>query len=395
MGRVARRAHGVAVLALGLLLAVPAGLAADLAAEGVRLGPPTAAGEFGEPRVFETSFVAPDAPLRVELLSTLPGEERRSVSEAALERTGPDGWRAVVHEAGHVLPNTTYEYRFRVVTEDGDVLGPVATHTVDDTRIAWQQLAGDGVTVWWERGDRAFAERALGVAEQAVVSARDLLGVDDVPGVDFFIYSDARAFRQALGPGTRENVGGEAHPAIHTLFGLIEPGQERSGWVEEVIVHELTHLVFDAAVSNPYGYPPRWLNEGLAVYLSKGLTEGDRAQVAAAARSGSLIPLEGLGGQFPTRAGGFSLAYAESVSAVDHFVETFGEETLVRLITSFADGRSLDEAFRVATGQGFRAFEDAWMAALGAERPEPYGPRPAQPGPLPAAWASPPAALLP
>ena len=36
----------------------------------------------------------------------------------------------------------------------------------------------------------------------------------------------------------------------------------------ELVAHELTHLVFDEAAHNPYAYPPRWLNEGLAVYLS-------------------------------------------------------------------------------------------------------------------------------
>jgi hypothetical protein len=37
-----------------------------------------------------------------------------------------------------------------------------------------------------------------------------------------------------------------------------------------VVPHELVHLVFDTAVKNPYHFPPRWLNEGLAVYLSEG-----------------------------------------------------------------------------------------------------------------------------
>ena len=39
------------------------------------------------------------------------------------------------HQAGHVVPNTTYDYRFRVVTADGESLGPAASHRVDDTRL--------------------------------------------------------------------------------------------------------------------------------------------------------------------------------------------------------------------------------------------------------------------
>jgi hypothetical protein len=371
---------------LSFVLAVgPAGLLAPAAAAAadVTFDQPAASGVFGETRIFQTTFRSAAAPRRVELLTALPDDTGQRVSAAAVEQTGPDTWRATVHEAGHVVPNTSYEYRFRVVTDDGAALGPPASHRVADTRLAWQQLAGEHVTVWWHQGDRAFAERALDIAERGLASAAELLGRADIEPVDFFIYSDSGEFRQALGPATRENVGGEAHPDIRTLFGLIEPRQVSSGWVEELVVHELAHIVFDDAAGNLYGYPPRWLNEGLAVYLAKGYDEGDRAQVGAAARAGTIIPLEGLAGQFPTRASRFGLAYAESVSAVDRFVSVYGEDELATLITSFADGTSLDEAFQAATGESFLAFEDDWLASVGAERPEPYGPLPAAPATLP------------
>ena len=101
-----------------------------------------------------------------------------------------------------------------------------------------------------------------------------------------------------------------------------------------------------------------------------------------------------MGGQFPTRPRRFGLAYAESVSAVDFFVETYGQERLVELITSFARGIGLDEAFLAATDADFASFDDAWLASLGTERPEPLGPRPAPPGDVPAAWDSPSGPLL-
>ena len=42
--------------------------------------------------------------------------------------------------------------------------------------------------------------------------------------------------------------------------------------------------MFDTAVDNPYHFPPRWLNEGLAVYLSVGYDTSDRSAVEAPAR---------------------------------------------------------------------------------------------------------------
>jgi hypothetical protein len=257
-----------------------------------------------------------------------------------------------------------------------------------DERFEWDILEGERVNVWTSEGDEAFARRALEVAETAMGRAADILGVEDIEPVDFLIYTDTAAFRQAMGPATRENVGGQAHPGIRTLFGLIEPRQVDSDWVDELIAHELTHIVFHEAVDNPYQYPPRWLNEGLAVYLSVGYDAEDRAEVTGAAGGDVLIPLDGLDGQFPTRPGRQALAYAESVSAVDHFVEAYGEEALEPLADGFAAGRGLDGAFEAATGEGFAAFEGSWLDALGADPPTPYGPQPAEPGVVPDEWAA-------
>jgi Peptidase MA superfamily len=151
----------------------------------------------------------------------------------------------------------------------------------------------------------------------------------------------------------------------------------------------LTHLVFDTAVGNPYHFPPRWLNEGLAVYLSVGYGADDRSAVEGAARNGDLIPLDGLAGQFPTSSFKFGLAYSESVSSVDFFVRTHGRDALIQLIRSYADGRTDDEAFTAAIGMDVAAFNDAWMADLGAAAPKRHGPQPAPPGPLPQAWGGP------
>jgi hypothetical protein len=161
-----------------------------------------------------------------------------------------------------------------------------------------------------------------------------------------------------------------------------------------VIPHELTHLVFDTAVRNAYHFPPRWLNEGLAVYLSEGYTPSWRAEVTQAVGQHSLLSLEGLTGQFPTSADEFSLAYGESVSAIDFLVRTYGKARLVALIRSFSAGRADDEAFRQALGVNVAGFELAWLADLGATVPVRYGPRPAPTGPLPPGWAGAPGALV-
>jgi hypothetical protein len=209
------------------------------------------------------------------------------------------------------------------------------------------------------------------------------------------VYADRDPFYDALGPGTRENVGGAQIPGLRTMFALIPPTEIDDAWVGVVVPHELTHLVFETAADNPYHFPPRWLNEGLAVYLSEGYGDSDRAIVESAARDGTLIPLDGLIGQFPTSVDRFFLAYAESVSAVDYLVRTHGREPMVSLIRSYAEGRTDDDAFTEALGMDTAAFGEAWLADLGAAAPIRYGPRAAPPGPIPDAWLAEPGASPP
>jgi hypothetical protein len=349
---------------------------------------PRAVGTLTRPVVFSTTFVADPAPARVELLTRIAGATAYEVREATVEPVADGSWTASVTESGFVYPNTTREFRFRAVMPGGDILGPAAEHTLMDDRFEWRSMSDDVVTLHWYAGDEAFARRALEIGVRAIDRAADLLGVAEVAPVDFFVYDTNDALHGALAPGSREYVAGQANAGIRTMVAAIGASQVDSDWFDSVVTHELTHMVFADASANPYHAPPRWLNEGLAVYLSDGYGVGDRAQVADAAGSGRLIPLSGLADLFPSGFDRNSLAYAESVSAVDHLIDAYGEDTLARLITSYRAGVTDEEAFLAATGLGFRAFDDAWIAAQGATRIKPYGPRPAPPGIVPAAWAT-------
>jgi hypothetical protein len=381
-------------LLLALLLVVLAGAApiAAVQADGVRFEAPSAAGALGTPVSYVITLESANRPSRVELLTNVEGDPAVVVREMALTDRGGGRYEAGLSDGSHIPPNTTLRFRFRAVLPDGSIAqGPESTVTVADQRFVWRSRSDGGVTLHWYEGDDGFAERALGIGSRAIERATQLMGVTDMPEVDFFVYADEEAFYDALGPGTRENVGGQANADIRTMFGLIRPSEVGSDWVDTLVSHELTHLVFAEAVANPYHFPPRWLNEGVAVVLSQGYDASDRATVSAAVGSGSIIPLEGLAGLFPTQRDRFSLAYAESASAVDHLIRTHGEDRLAALITSYADGVSDDEAFLAALGQTMREFDDGWLRSVGAQRPEPYGPQLAPPGPQPEAWSASPA----
>lgn len=342
---------------------------------------PTASATFGKALEFRQVIDASLPVRRAELLLTYAGALGPQVVEVQV--SAGSGRQTLEHRLdlsadGHILPNTRIGARWRLVPADGGVavaLGPEVSVLYRDDRFDWQTVAGDLVRVHWYEGGAAFGARALEIGERAVAETTALLGVTEEEPIDFFVYGAQQPFYDALGPGTRENVGGQANAGIRTLFALITPDEIDDPWVGVVIPHELVHLVFNTAVDNPYHFPPRWLNEGLAVYLSQGYEPGDRNVVERAARDGTLIPLDGLSGQFPTTADRFLLAYAESASAVDFLIRTHGKDALISLIRSYADGRTDDEAFR-ALGADVDAFAAAWLDDVSATAPRRYGPQP-------------------
>jgi hypothetical protein len=296
-----------------------------------------------------------------------------------------------------VTPNTRYHARLRVTTADGVFVGPEASVLVADERFDWRVRESDRLRLHWYEGDDAFARRALAIGEEGVTKAEAFLGVR-LPGkVDIFVYADQDPFRDAIGPASPENAAGVPFSSIQTFFALIRPEQIDSSWVDDVVPHELVHLVLDAAVG-PGIDVPLWLNEGLAVYLSTGYTDSDRRRVRDAIRDRTLVPLDGLTGNFPADAEGARsiAAYAEAVSAVDFMVRSYGQERVAQLVAAFAT-QGVDEAFTTALGTDTASFQEAWLRSLDAPTPETFGPRPAPSGPLPADWQGPPpgAGLLP
>ncbi|HYM84033.1 MAG TPA: peptidase MA family metallohydrolase [Candidatus Dormibacteraeota bacterium] len=388
--RSGRRARIVALLAAAFMLVVI--LPARVLATDIAFGSPSATATFLRGIEFDQPLTLATPLDRVELLLTFPGAAGPVVVDVPPPGTTGAStltytWVAAADRT--LVPNTPITARWRVRSSGSTSAetGPAVTVLYSDTRFTWQSAASGIVRVHWYQGDASFGRRALAIATSAISTAEDALGVTETQPIDFYVYADAAAFRQALGPSTGEFVVGRALPGIRTLFGLVSAGDIGGTEIGVTIAHELTHIVFDTATHNPYHVPPHWLNEGVAKYLSEGYGSNDRGLVASAAGDGTLYPLTSLASAFPSGDAVF-LAYAEADAAVDHIVRTRGKAGLARLVDSYAAGLTDDEAFAAALGQDAEAFDAAWLAAVGAKLPSPAGPSAAPPGPLPPGWGS-------
>jgi hypothetical protein len=389
-----------AAIWLGALQPVAATAPLDVA-----WGLPTATALYGHEITFSQPIETAGLRARVELLISYPaapGPVAVEVSPADTAVAGRELTYQLRETVGQLAPNTTLHARWRIDAADGQVaLGPDVSVTYADTRFSWSTTTGSiasgaAIRVHWYQGSAAFGARALAVGQKAVADADAFFGVRETDPIDFFIYATKAPFDAALGFEASWGVIGQEHPDIRTMFALVPPDATPG----TVVIHELTHLVFNTAVTNPYHFPPTWLNEGLAVYLSEGYNASRRALVEEAVASGTIIPLLGLAAGFPTNLDRGLLAYGEGASAVDYLVRTHGKAALVKLVRSYSTGLSDDEAFRAALGTGtgsngpdVAGFQAAWLADLGAAAPIAYGPAPAPAGPLPPGWSGAPAAV--
>jgi hypothetical protein len=143
--------------------------------------------------------------------------------------------------------------------------------------------------------------------------------------------------------------------------------------------HELTHLVIHQATDNPFGDIPRWLDEGLAVYMSGELDapwRGYRDMVVRSARQDKLMTLQTLSSSFPADPEQAGLAYAESGSVVEFIIKHYGQKAMAHLLEIFSKGALYDDALEQALGVDTWGLDNAWRQSIGApplEIPAPAG----------------------
>lgn len=141
---------------------------------------------------------------------------------------------------------------------------------------------------------------------------------------------------------------------------------QRAGDLYATLKHEYAHLLLHRAIANRR--LPRWLDEGVAQWVSDGLSEylpaAQRVELPQAAAAGRLFFLAELSDQFPVDQQGLQLAYEQSRSFINYMVRRFGEDALRLLLQLLASGAVPWEAFEEAFGIDPAMAEDDWRLGL-------------------------------
>lgn len=213
--------------------------------------------------------------------------------------------------------------------------------------------AGDGLRIIADVPvDAVYADSVVQVTARRL---QTLIGVSRPESLDLYVVATQEAFDTLTGGAIPDWGAGVAIPFKHRIViksPRILPGEKPLG---ELVAHEYGHSVLEQAVR--YRDVPRWLNEGLAMYLSAEWSWDDNVAMARAVIGGGAIPLADIEylNRFPSPKA--QVAYSESYLAFKYFVDTYGPSSLRILLGEIASGRDIDAAFTAAIGADTDAFE--------------------------------------
>lgn len=373
MGPVARRAASLAAVALVLAVA----MARPAVAVGFSgFGAMTADATYGQQMRF-TVKLSGGAPDSLDLLLRFTGSEATEVAPVDPGGTSAEYvWDAA---ARPLTPNTRVTYQWRATAGSVVTLSPEKTLLYDDDRpgLDWHSARIGDATVHWYGGAEAQARHFGQISADAAAAAEKLLGHKLAGPLDIFVYDTHDEFFGALGPGAREWTGAATYPDLRTVFMWLGGGSR--SYLETTVTHEVTHVVFHDATTNPFHDPATWFNEGLAVWSEKQSASSQADTVRSAAGGGGLLAFDGINESFPIGAQAAGLAYSEGATMVQLIIDSYGRGAIAAIAAAWRNGDGDAEALQAGTGVSAEQLYADYFASFGMPEPTAVQPAPILP----------------
>lgn len=263
-----------------------------------------------------------------------------------------------------IAPSTPITYYWQITDQDGNKLTTPETQIYyDDNRFNWQELSSPEIILRWYEGDEEFGQDIFIVAEEALAQMKNQTNRQlDFP-IFILLYANEDDFI-SWHFYVEDWVGGQAFPSLGVTAQIV-PTTTRQGWIENVIPHEIAHLFFYQIINTDTNSWPSWLNEGFAQYYEFSSNDAALERVTQAAQNGDLLPLVLISGSFGSDPERAYLAYDESYSVVVYITESWGNDGIQNLVSSFQKGKAYREAIEDAFGITWEEFEAGWITWMG------------------------------
>ncbi|MBF0122850.1 MAG: hypothetical protein HQL21_05520 [Candidatus Omnitrophica bacterium] len=215
--------------------------------------------------------------------------------------------------------------------------------------------------------DRELARRALDRAEYLYKRVARDIGYSRYDGywtwekrAGIILFPDQISFSRFTGQPAW-SVGYASRESIFFHNKTIVSFSGQANFFDEVLPHELTHLMFWDYFDRHIASVPVWFEEGVAQLEETGKRGIAKDALRPVVQSGKHIQFRVLGNLRPSELNQdaqVGIYYAESLSIIVFLVEKYGQEAFYQLIKELRGGQSFEKALTRSYGGIFKSMDD-------------------------------------
>jgi hypothetical protein len=227
--------------------------------------------------------------------------------------------------------------------------------------IAWKEKAGPDCRIYYHSGDEANVSGLIQSLTQNLPDLKEKLGVNPDRTANLYLAASQGEFDRLTEQKLPSWSQGVSFPETGSIVLKSPQFSHDVQTFYSTATHEMAHLL----IAKKAGIAvPRWLNEGLALFLSGEGPGKPLLPLSRAIWSGKLISLDEVEQVDAFSHSNAELAYVESYNAVEFLVKQYGWEALRRILSDMGAQHSWNEALFRETELDQAGFEAAWRANL-------------------------------
>jgi Peptidase MA superfamily len=270
-----------------------------------------------------------------------------------------------------LVPGANIDYFWQIDGGAGNVVNsPTATFIYEDNRFDWKSVTDSNLTVWYYGGD-SNARALVQTGVEGLQRMERLLATRVGFPVKVFLYDSAEDMQPAALSNESQD---EGVITLGEVFFSDTAVVSQDTHPEDVMRHEIAHIVVRQAVKGPFGNLPAWLNEGTATYAQSELLSNEKHALSSAIESGDVLSVRAMSSaSLGHTSVNVSLFYGQSWSLVSFLVDEYGEAKFGELFATFKAGSTVDKAFQKVYGFDLDGLENAWRESVGLPAKEAGG----------------------
>jgi len=272
-----------------------------------------------------------------------------------------------------LVPGANVNYYWQIDDASGNSVNTKpATFVYDDTRFDWKSMTDGNLTVWYYAGDESDVRSLLQTGVEGLQRMEHLLDTQVGFPVKIFLYDSAEDMQPAVLSASTSPEGGLI--TLGEVFFSDTAVVAHDVRPEDIMRHELAHIVIRQAVKGPFGNLPAWLDEGTAVYAQSDLLSNEKQALASAIKRDDVLSLRAMSSASLGRTSvNVSLFYGQSCSLVSFLIDRYGEARFADLFATFKQGSTVDKALQQVYGFDLDGLENAWRESVGLPAKEAEG----------------------